>query len=278
MEERIAELVNTFNERTVVLAGGTALNCASNGKLAVALRGKGQSLVVPPCANDSGVALGAAIAVAARVDTVKQVTSAQLGRPLDIDSAAKLAAREGVTLRDVEPQDVAERLAAGQVLGWLDGRAEIGPRALGGRSIIADPSSSHIRDAVNVRKGRETWRPLAPSVSLSEFKRSFCGVPNSYMLFAARVKTEADGLEGVTHVDGTARPQVVEQNQVGFLNVITSLGHLKGGPQAVICTSFNRAGEPVVYSADDGFHSARMMGLQALAGDGWLIELEGKKC
>ncbi|WP_414601906.1 carbamoyltransferase C-terminal domain-containing protein [Micrococcus sp.] len=172
--------------------------------------------------------------------------------------------------------DVAERLAEGQVLGWLDGRSEIGPRALGGRSIMADPSSTRVRDIVNVMKGRETWRPLAPSVSPSEFDRSFSGVPNAFMLQAAAVREEASGLAGVTHVDGTARPQVVDHTQAAYLNVITSLGEMRSGPHAVICTSFNRAGEPIVYSMDDGLCSARGLGLHALAGDGWLIELEGR--
>ena len=276
LEERIAELVGAFRSRTVVLAGGTALNCASNGKLAVALQREGRELVVPPCQNDSGVALGAAVAVAARTDVIGHVESAHLGRSLGIADAADVAAREGMILCEAGSMDVAERLAGGQVLGWLDGRAEIGPRALGGRSIIADPSSTRVRDVVNVMKGRETWRPLAPSVSLSEFDRSFSGVPNAFMLQAAAVKEEAAGLGGVTHVDGTARPQVVDHTHAAYLDVITRLGEMRSGPHAVICTSFNRAGEPIVYSMDDGLRSARGMGLHALVGDGWLIDLEGQ--
>ncbi|PNL17586.1 carbamoyltransferase C-terminal domain-containing protein [Micrococcus sp. FDAARGOS_333] len=275
LEERIAELVGAFRSRTVVLAGGTALNCTSNGKLAVTLQREKRELVVPPCANDSGVALGAAVAVAARTDVIGHVESAHLGRSLSIADAADLAAREGATLCEAGSTDVAERLAEGQVLGWLDGRAEVGPRALGGRCIMADPSSTRVRDVLNVMKGRETWRPLAPSVSLSEFDRSFSGVPNAFMLQAAAVREDAVGLDGVTHVDGTARPQVVDHTQAAYLSVITRLGEIRNGPHAVICTSFNRAGEPIVYSMDDGLCSARGMGLHALAGDGWLIELEG---
>lgn len=273
-ETRAWELVQDLSSPTIVIAGGSALNCSSNGRIATFLSKQDRKLVIPPCANDTGVPMGAAVAVASRKDVIGQTSTAAHGRDLGIEDAARLADESGLCLEEVTGEDIAERLNAGQVIGWLDGRAEIGPRALGGRSIMADPSSTRVRDRVNVMKRRETWRPLAPSVTAAEFCRSFSGVPNQFMLQAADVTEDAGLLEGVTHVDGTARPHVVGEDQQAYKAVLEGFGQLAKRPEAIICTSFNSAGEPMVYSAVDGLRSAQRMSLDAIAGNGWAIDLK----
>lgn len=158
------------------------------------------------------------------------------------------------------------------VVGWLDGGAEIGPRSLGARSINARPDSERVRDRVNVMKGRESWRPLAPSIAADAFADNLIGVPSAFMLHASRVRDAAFGrLAGVAHVDGTSRPQVVSRDSA-YGDLLDAVG--KSGPcPAVLCTSFNRAGEPMVYTVQEGLAAARAMNLDALAGDGWIAQL-----
>ncbi|WP_341940967.1 carbamoyltransferase C-terminal domain-containing protein [Microbacterium sp. LWH10-1.2] len=272
LEMRIHDLVRDCDAPTVVLAGGTALNCTNNGRLATSLAERGQLLIVPPCASDTGIAIGAAASAASRHGAIRSTTSALQGRAFSAGDFARTAGTE-LSLKDADADDLALRLAEGQIIGWVNGRAEIGPRALGARAILARPSSTRTRDRVNLLKGRETWRPLAPSVTDVEHTRSFVGVPNAYMLMAATVSPEATGLAGVTHVDGTARPHVARPDQHAYGDVIRRLAKATSGPEAVTCTSFNAAGEPMVYSPADAIRSARMMGLDAIAGEGWVAEL-----
>lgn len=277
-EARMAELVSQCSAPTVVLAGGSALNCTSNGKIARLLAERGQALVVPPCASDTGVALGAALAIASESDTIGHSDSALHGRTLTVEDARRGAAEVGARIYDADAIEVASRIADGQVLGWMSGRAELGPRALGARAIVAAASSPRIRDRVNLLKGRESWRPLAPSVSAEEFDRSFVGIRNKFMLQASDVaQTAASALAGITHVDGTARPQVVADEQTDYLGVVDQVAKETNGPAAIVCTSFNAAGEPMVYSFEDGYRSARRMGLDAVVGDGWLVELADER-
>ena len=280
LEMRVDEIVRESTAPTVILTGGTALNCTNNGRLAKALAERGQLLVVPPCASDTGIAIGAAARVASRYGEIHSTSSALQGRAC---SAAdfKRSAGESLSLKEADAADLAIRLAEGQIVGWVHGRAEIGPRALGARAILARPSSTRTRDRLNLVKGRETWRPLAPSVTAAEFGRSFVGISNAHMLMAADVAPQVEGLAGVTHVDGSARPQVVGSDQRAYQDVIRRFSAAVSGPEAVICTSFNAAGEPMVYSAADAIRSARRMGLDAIAGEGWIAELRtdsGSEC
>lgn len=258
---------------TLVYAGGVALNCTINGLLAELLAQKGVRLVIPPAANDSGTALGAAIGVAVHLGDPVVPASVHLGRSIDGQRAGAVLAEAGVTTRASSPGELAERLVERDwVVGWLDGGAEIGPRSLGARSIIARPDSERVRDCVNVMKGRESWRPLAPSIATDAFADNLVGVPSPFMLHASRVRDSAvDGLAGVVHVDGSSRPQVVGRDSA-YGALLDAVGR-SGGCPAVLCTSFNRAGEPMVYSVQEGLAAARAMNLHALAGDGWIAEL-----
>jgi carbamoyltransferase len=264
----------------VVLAGGTALNCAANGELAISLAARGSALVIPPPAGDAGLALGAAVAVAVTVGGDGPPTvhkDVYLGRAYTPDDTTRGLAAQGLTVRPCTLDELAVRLCEDEaVVGWFDGAAEIGPRALGSRCVIARPDSTRLRDRVNLLKGRESWRPLAPSVSAAEFARSFTGEPSRHMLKAATVAPDAHRrLAGVTHADGTARPQVLDTADGPYGRLIAAIGAITG-TEALICTSFNTAGEPIVYTPQDALRSAIRMGLDALAGDGWIVELKGR--
>lgn len=272
LTDQVWYLVEDTSAPVVVLSGGTALNCMTNGEIAVRLARRGQRLVIPPPASDTGVALGAAVATAHEHDDVEHLDTALTGREFSADEVAAAFADEGVAMAASSTESLVRRLHAGAVVGWFADRAEIGPRALGARSIVARPESESRRDRINLIKGRETWRPLAPSVTAAEFDRSFDGCPSPYMLKASRVRPGAQGLGAVTHVDGTARPQVVT-DAGAYAELVAGMGR-GGDPQAVVCTSFNRAGEPIVYTPTHALRSARAMGLDAIAGDGWIVNLK----
>jgi len=260
----------------LILSGGIALNCSANGQLAGHCRDRGVQLVVPPPAGDSGVAIGAAIAVARQnAHSPISVDDVGLGRHYSGEEIGAALHDFGLRVIPCGPDAVARRLMSeSEICGWIQGGSEIGPRALGHRSILARPDSKRVRDRLNYLKGRESWRPLAPSLSMNEFERSFHGsVPSPYMLVAAQaVPGCEDRLGGVIHVDGSARPQVVEDHGP-YRSLLAEIARL-ADVEAVTCTSFNASGEPLVYSPLDALVSARKMSLDFLAGDGWLCELD----
>ena len=258
----------------LVLSGGVALNCTANSKVAAFCGDNGLQLVIPPPASDTGVALGAAIAASPDPAAVTQCVSVALGRAYSPELIGEHLRTEGLSALPCTPGELAEALISKDAIGgWLEGGSEVGPRALGNRSILARPDSAHIRDRVNALKGRESWRPLAPSVTPAEFDRSFPGAsPSPYMLIAAtHDPVTSAGLEGVIHVDGTARPQVVNAGGA-YHDLIVATGAILG-TEAVLCTSFNRAGEPLVYTPADAVRTAKATGLDFLAGDGWIAWL-----
>ncbi|GAA2166018.1 carbamoyltransferase C-terminal domain-containing protein [Pedococcus bigeumensis] len=259
---------------TLVYSGGVALNCTLNAELAKDCRAARVDLVIPPSASDTGVALGAAVAVAVHEGHRPRPTEPYLGRTHATEAVVAAAAQEGLVVEELSIDDLASALVADSTLcGWFEGRSEVGPRALGRRSIIARPDDAGVRDKLNRVKGREGWRPLAPSLTAVEFERSFPGeVPSPHMLVAANAAPEAAArLAGVVHVDGSARAQVVE-DEGPYHQLLVAMG-AQAGSEAVTCTSFNRAGEPMVYTPRDALLSARRMGLDLLAGPGWAVRL-----
>jgi predicted NodU family carbamoyl transferase len=227
----------------------------------------------PPVASDTGVAIGAAAAVSARTDRLHPGTDPGLGRSFPTDVVTHALRQEGWHVGATGPDKVADLLLDGKVGAWFGGGSEVGPRALGRRSLIARPDSVVVRDRVNQLKRRESWRPLAPSVSRSQFDRNFAGAtPNAFMVVAARSEPSvAVELEGTVHVDGTARPQVVAAGSA-FGSVLAAMA-ASTGVEAVLNTSFNLAGDALAYSPADAAHAARHMQLDFLAGDGWVAEL-----
>ena len=256
----------------LVLSGGVALNCTINALVARWCAGHGATMTIPPPANDAGIAIGAAVAISPD-PMACTAADAFLGTgftPADI--AGRLAAL-GMTVKESTPDDLVAAMTERDLfVGWFDGRAEVGPRALGHRAVLSRPGSGRGRDRLNVLKGRESWRPLAPSVLRSEFGRSFLGTPSPYMLVAAEARPAATrALAGVVHVDNTARPQVVEDDDPGPYAELLRAMERATGHGAVTCTSFNPAGFPIVHSPEDALQAAITMRLDLLAGDGWSV-------
>jgi carbamoyltransferase len=238
---------------SVCLAGGVALNCSTNGLL-------DEPIYVPPVAADAGGALGSAWAVApppAPLAPLNPYLGAQVETPI--------VTPENWTAAELEPAAVVDRLLQGQFGAVAWGRAEVGPRALGHRSLIAMPGHVETRDRLNAIKGREPWRPLAP-IGTSEAARQFWKAPGTlqrYMLGAASVTTSGEQrIPAVVHVDGTARAQIADG--AGFIaNVLDALAQAGVDP-VLINTSFNTRGEPIVNSAEDAVRSAEALGVDFL--------------
>ncbi len=249
------------------LAGGVALNCVANGKLANT--GFVSELVVTPVANDSGVALGAAIARAHEEDgRCPRLPSdhAFLGPAFgldDIDAALKFAKLQ---LRRCDPVATAtEALIEGKVVAVYQGHAEIGPRALGARSILADPRTRLMRDRVNEEvKRRESWRPFAPVVSSAGANDIF-GVSTPFMTIADQVKEPwKEMLEAVVHVDGSTRAQVMPSgSDLVAARVLESFGSATGVP-VLLNTSFNLSDEPMVAKPDHAIATFFRSGIDML--------------
>jgi carbamoyltransferase len=248
--------------RELCLAGGVALNCTMNGKIAAS--GCFDGVFVQPAAHDAGCALGAAL-----------LASHDAGRPADgkrlrhvywgthvgerdevetvLEGWSDLVAFERHD--DVE-RETARRLADGQVVGWAQGRSEFGPRALGNRSILADPRDAANRERINMMvKKRESYRPFAPSVLEEAAHDLFelpAGTDYDFMLFVVDVREEMRSLlPAITHVDGTARVQTVSRAEnPRYWRLINAFGDLTGVP-ALLNTSFNNNVEPIVDSAQD---------------------------
>ncbi len=236
-------------ETRLTMAGGVALNCVANARL---LReGPFDELWVQPAAGDSGTALGAALQVAAdRGEPVRPMGTAALGPGWSDDELAGWLDRAGVEYE--RPDDVAEAvaevLAADGIVAWFQGRSEFGPRALGHRSLLADPRRLENLERLNDIKGREQFRPVAPMV-LEEHARSiFTGRhPSEHMLFVHDVAAEWRGrIPAVVHVDGTARVQTVDPEQEPLVARMLEAFHARTGVPVVVNTSLNTAGRPMV--------------------------------
>jgi carbamoyltransferase len=238
------------------LSGGVALNSSANGLLP-------EPLYVPPVPHDAGVALGAAWAVMPPKAPSGPLTP-YLGRPLDALNLEEVPNGVGVFPLDIE--DVVGRILNGQVGAVVWGRAEIGPRALGHRSIIALPSNKSVSDRINRAKGRELWRPLAP-VGLPQVE-GVLWEPNPmlhrYMLGTSRVTEEGQHvLPAAVHIDQTARPQVTGQD-TGVLELLLEGLRRAGAAPVLLNTSFNRRGEPIINEVSDALTAYKAIGLDFL--------------
>lgn len=264
--------------RRLVCAGGVFLNSVANERI---LRsGLFDEVFVVPFAEDSGTAVGAAFQGV--IDLLGPRASRRLAAdslgPLPTDQAAALAlaASHGITVTSSPDvwQALAERIAAGQAVGLFAGRSELGPRALGQRSILYDPRRPDGNRELNRLKGREAFRPFAPAVLLPYASVWFDlgPVPDSpFMLRVAAVHPDKRAqIRAVTHVDGSARPQTVTPGAGPLAHVIAAFHALTGVPM-VLDTSFNRAGEPIVESACDAVRTFLATELQALCLDGVLL-------
>ncbi len=238
------------------LAGGVALNCRLNQRLLEEF--SPVELYVQPAANDAGTALGAALeAWSRKTDEPENVCygHSYWGPAFDEEEMNSVLARYGLDYRrsDRLEQECAELLEQGQVLCWFQGRMEFGPRALGARSILADPRKAELKDRVNRIKTRESWRPFGPSVLAGHENDWFePGLDSNYMLFTLKVNEEKrDRIPAVMHIDGSTRPQVVHrETNERYFDLIDAFFARSGVPM-VLNTSFNRRGEPIVCTPQD---------------------------
>ena len=288
-EEVMLAMARNLHQETglssLCMAGGVALNSVANGR--IRRETPFTSLYIQPAAGDSGGAVGAAL----------YVTHAVLGRPRGFvmehaywgdehgDACIEAALRaEGAAFTRWDDDEallsrVAESLAAGKVAGWYQGRFEWGPRALGNRSILADPRHAGMKDTVNLKvKFREPFRPFAPAV-LAERARDYFDIadpaehPARFMLLVAPVRKERRAeLQATTHVDGSARLQTVfPEANPRYHRLIQRFGEATGVP-VLLNTSFNLKGEPIVNTPADALSSFRRSGLDLLAMGRYLVE------
>ncbi|MBX3235382.1 MAG: hypothetical protein KF814_04455 [Nitrospiraceae bacterium] len=243
---------------SLCVAGGVAYNCVANARLAKELGFR--NVYVPPAAGDSGAALGAALWWTARRGTGLsrcEMTSAALGPQFDDQDLAAAIQRAGLRSERLSDDRLSERVAAelakGRLVFWFQGRMEWGPRALGNRSLLADPRREDMRALINSKvKLREPFRPFAPSVLAERANEFFdCPRPALFMQFAVPVRASAKGLiPAVTHVDGTARIQTVtHESNARYHELLAAFDRLTGVP-VLLNTSFN-VQEPIVCTPDD---------------------------
>jgi carbamoyltransferase len=253
LEEMLIELGCWLHERTgsssLTMAGGVALNCVANSRLARC--GPFRRIWVQPAAGDSGTALGAALHVAHQLgDRVGPMRTAALGRGFD-DRQVEAALRTAEVPYE-RPEDIAvaaaEILAADGIVAWFQGRSEFGPRALGHRSLLAHPGRAENLERLNDVKGREQFRPVAPMVLAERAADIFRGpLPSPYMLFTHEVEPAwRDQIPAVVHVDGTARIQTVHRRDEPLVAAMLDAFEARTGLPVVVNTSLNTAGRPMV--------------------------------
>ncbi|WIV66248.1 carbamoyltransferase family protein [Natrialbaceae archaeon AArc-T1-2] len=279
LEETVVEIVETAVERlgaaNVALAGGVALNCKLNKR--VRESPLVDDVFVQPVAHDAGLALGAGWATQRPADVDRQ-TTVYFGPAYETDGIRSTLETNKIAY--AEPDDleryVAERLADGQLVGWFQGRMEMGPRALGARSILADPRTAESRDRVNrFVKHREEWRPFAPSM-LEEAASDYLvdGQPAPFMIDAYDVDPETtDDLAAVLHpADDSTRPQTVREDQhPRYHRLISEFADITG-VAVVLNTSFNDHAEPIVRTPTQALKDFYGMGLDVLVLEDLVVE------
>ncbi len=283
LEEIVLGLARRARERTgkkyLCLAGGVALNCSANGKLLAS--GIFDDVYVFPAADDSGQALGKLFHY---LHSNRMGVDTRVGSPFfgpeyaDAEIESAIASEPGVEVIsssvDETIRRAAELLADAKVIAWVHGRSEIGPRALGHRSILADPRRREMRDYINARvKHREWYRPVAPTVLEEEVANYFLiDRPSPFMLFSFQVRPEkAVLIPAVVHIDGSARLQTVSRGfDDRFHRLISEFASLTGIP-VVVNTSFNSKDEPIVETPEDAVRTFLRMNLDVLVLDRFLV-------
>jgi carbamoyltransferase len=264
--------------RNLCLAGGVALNSKGNGKIAAL--GLVDNIFVQPAASDDGVALGAALAPYLENGghlPNRAMRHAYLGPGFD-DAAIETALRTyklSYRRLDDPAATAAELLSRRRILGWFQGRMEFGPRALGSRSILADARDPEMNAKVNnAVKFREWWRPFAPSLkkeAAADYLESCTDSP--FMILTAQVRPEKRGvIPSVTHVDGSARPQTVEQEINPLYWRLLDEFEKRTGVPVVMNTSFNLRGEAIVHTPTDAVRTFFSSGMDALVIGTFLVE------
>lgn len=283
LEDTILGLAADLRTRTgsanIALAGGVALNCTANGRLAT--EGPFDRVYVQPMAHDAGVALGAALEVTRQLDPSafrpEPMTHGFWGPEYSDDEIQAALRASGLAGERLDPVTLTARVAAtiarGGIAGWHQGRAEAGPRALGARSLLGDPRSRSTLVRLNTLKQREMWRPLAPSVLADRFDKYFLGIPNPFMIMAATVRPEVRAeIPAVVHIDGSARPQAVQPADNPLFAQLLEAVAVETGLPLVVNTSFNTAGMPLVNDPQQAIAVFLDTDLDVLAIGGYLVQ------
>jgi carbamoyltransferase len=272
LEEIVLELATWLQcrtgERVLTMAGGVALNCVANARLAA--ERVFEDIWIQPAAGDAGTALGAALHVAMKLgDRIQPMRTAALGRHWD-DAALEDCLRLARVPYE-RPDDIARAtaivLAADGIVGWFQGSSEFGPRALGHRSLLANPRRAENLMRLNDIKGREQFRPVAPMVAAHRSVEIFEGkLPSPFMLFTQKVRANwRDRIPAVVHVDGSARVQTIDPASEPLVSrLLQHVEDLTGAP-VVVNTSLNTAGRPMVDDPRDALEVFGSTPLDALA-------------
>jgi carbamoyltransferase len=271
------------------MAGGVALNCTANSVIKRSRMFK--QLFVQPAAGDDGSALGAALYV--QREHKAECSSKRMALPLwgprfenneivhALNERPDCASTYFSSVDDLA-KEVAERIGRGEIVGWFQGRMEFGPRALGSRSILADPRDPGMRDRINrLVKKREAFRPFAPAVTVEAASHYFeidegDEPAYSYMLLVAQVRDQyRQQFPSITHVDGSARLQTVARDDdVSFWSLLTKFGEISGAP-ILLNTSFNVRGQPIVCTPSEAIETFVSAELDALAIGNYLVVRQG---
>ncbi|MFC1750795.1 carbamoyltransferase [Pseudomonadota bacterium] len=280
LEEALIELTkratNNGKIRNLCLAGGVALNCKANG--VIYQSGLIDNLFVQPVSHDSGSALGAAMLSSlnqgcspvfkmshtyygpsfsnTQIKTILDLAKIKYSRPKSISKTA------------------AQAIAKNKIIGWFQGKAEVGPRALGARSILANPTNPKIKHTINQNvKFRDSWRPFCPSITKETSQKYFDGGDEShFMIVSHQTKTNLkQSLPSIVHIDNSFRPQIVTKtSNTKYHNLIKELGRITGY-EVVLNTSFNVKGEPIVNTPQEALRCYFSTGMDACAiGEFWL--------
>ncbi len=271
-------LSRTTKSKNLCLSGGVALNSCMNAY--ILKNSSFENIFIQPAAGDAGNALGAAYYLWHCVlgkERVEPMTDAFLGPEFSDEEILAALKTRGLNYQKLDSieDDCALRLSKGKIVGWFQGRAEAGPRALGNRSILANATLSETKDIVNLKiKKRESFRPFAPAI-MEEYAADYMEdyYPSPYMLLVQSIKKNLRAkVPSITHVDGTARTQSVSQKtNPRFWKLIDSFRKESGVP-VVLNTSFNVQGEPIVLTPNDAIATFKACGMDCLAIGDYLVE------
>lgn len=283
LEEVLVELAGWLHsqtgDRVLTMAGGTALNCVANSR--IWRETPFEEVWVQPAAGDAGTSLGAALQLSADAGVPPApMHSAALGRGWSDEELAGRLRRAAVpfaTPADLVDQ-VADILAGNGVVAWFDGRSEYGPRALGQRSLLANPADRSNQERLNAVKGREQFRPLAPMVRAERAVEVFARgpLPSPYMLFVHEVREEwRERIPAVAHVDGTARIQTVDADMLPRVAALLEAFEARTGLPVLLNTSLNTAGRPMVDDPRDALELFGSAPVDALVLGPHLVRRDG---
>ncbi len=258
------------------ISGGVGLNCVANGKILESKICK--KFFVQPICNDAGTSIGAAMQVLSDIgiNPEFEMKHVYFGPEFSNDTIKKILDERKLRYNFIQnPAEVAAKLIAeGKIVGWFQGKMEGGPRALGNRSILANPTIPKMKDLVNIVKSRELWRPLCPSI-IEDSKEEYLENParSRFMILNFKVrKDKLDKISSVVHIDGTARVQTIEKEiNPLYWELINKVGELSGEP-VVLNTSLNGKGEPIACSPKDALNNFFSSAMDVLIIGNYIIE------